>query len=95
MKGVLSWLARRVCRDGTTDFCSALAALVGPVKIFFPNLHYFNAFFLIGQQAGQATVLARLSPIVCVCGAVSRMIIFSCQRLRAFKYISAPRQRFL
>ncbi len=35
MKGVLSWLVRWACRAGTRDFCSALAALVGPVQNIF------------------------------------------------------------
>ncbi len=54
------------CRAGTRDFCSAFAALVGPAqyKMFFP--HYFNSFFLIAQQAGQAAVLGRLSLSVCL-----------------------------
>ncbi len=37
MKGVLSWLVRWVCRAGIRDFCSALAALVGPVKNIFSS----------------------------------------------------------
>ena len=37
MKGVIPWLVPYACRAGTTDFCSALVALVGPVqKYFFP-----------------------------------------------------------
>jgi hypothetical protein len=32
MTGVLTWLVRWACRAGTRDFCSALAALVGPVQ---------------------------------------------------------------
>jgi hypothetical protein len=40
MKGVLCWLVRRVCRADKRDFCSALAALVGPVQ---------NTFFLTIQ----------------------------------------------
>jgi hypothetical protein len=66
IKAVLPfWFAGRA---GTRDFCSALAALVGPVQnIFFLNRHYFNFFIPIAQQVGQATVLGRLSLItVCV-----------------------------
>jgi hypothetical protein len=40
MKGVLPWLIRWACQvDGTRDFRSALAVLVGPVqkKIFSPH----------------------------------------------------------
>ncbi len=36
--GFLSWLVRWACSAGIRDFCSALAALVGPVQnIFFPH----------------------------------------------------------
>jgi hypothetical protein len=31
MKGILLWLVHWACHAGTSDFCSALAALVGPV----------------------------------------------------------------
>jgi hypothetical protein len=36
------------CRASTIEFCSALAALVGPVtnNIFFLTVHYFNSFAL-------------------------------------------------
>ncbi len=62
MKGVLPWLVPWACRGSTKDFCSALAALVGPVEnIFFLTVHYFNYFFPIAQQAGQAAMLGRLS----------------------------------
>jgi hypothetical protein len=48
------------------DFCSALAALVGPVKnICCLTVHYFNFFVPIAHQAGQAAVLGRLSLSVC------------------------------
>ncbi len=49
------------CRPGTRDFCSALAALDGPVKKFFLAVHYFISFVPIAQQAGQVAVLDRLS----------------------------------
>jgi hypothetical protein len=39
MKGVLSWLVFWACRAGTSDFCSALAALVGPVKKHFSSAY--------------------------------------------------------
>ncbi len=62
IKGVLPWLVPWACRASTRDFCSALAALVGPVQnIFFHTVHCFNAFVPIAQQAGQAAVLGRLS----------------------------------
>jgi hypothetical protein len=69
MRGVLPWLVRWACRAGTRDFCSALAALIGLVQhIFFLNVHFFNFFVPIAQQARQAAVLGRLSLIVCVSG---------------------------
>jgi hypothetical protein len=37
MKGVLSWLVHWACRASARDFCSALAALVGPVQNIFPS----------------------------------------------------------
>jgi hypothetical protein len=44
MKGVLPWLVDWACRAGTRDFCSALAAQVGPVQnIFFLTVHYFTS----------------------------------------------------
>ncbi len=62
MKGVLPWLVRWACRAGTRDFCSALAALIGPLQnVFFPHRHYFNSFVIVAQKAGQAAVLGRLS----------------------------------
>jgi hypothetical protein len=66
MKGTLPWWVRWACRAGTRDFCSSLAALVGPVQnIFFPNLHY-NLFVPVVQQAGQAVVLGRMSLSMCL-----------------------------
>jgi hypothetical protein len=68
MKGVLSWLVCWACGGGTRDFCSALAALIGPVlNIFFLAVCYFDALFPIAQQAGEAAVLGSLS-LVCVSG---------------------------
>jgi hypothetical protein len=71
MKGVLSRLVRWACRAGTRDFCSALAALVGPVQIiFFLTILCFNSVVPIAQQAGWAALLGRLSLTVCLraCG---------------------------
>jgi hypothetical protein len=69
MKGVIPWLVHWACRGGRRDFCFALAALVGPVEnIFFLTVQYFNYFFPIAQQAGQAAVLGRLSLSVCLWG---------------------------
>jgi hypothetical protein len=40
MKEVLSWLLPWACRADTRDFCSVLAALVGPVQnIFILTVH--------------------------------------------------------
>jgi hypothetical protein len=62
MKGGLPWLVCWARHAGTRDFCSALAALVGPVQnICFLTIHCFNSFAHIAQQAGQAAVLGRLS----------------------------------
>jgi hypothetical protein len=50
-------------------FCSALAALVGPVHIYFSSPYtivYFTSFVPIAQQAGQAAVLGRLSLSICL-----------------------------
>jgi hypothetical protein len=63
MKGVLPWLVRWACRAGTRAFCSALAALVGPVH---RTLFQFNSTVPIAQQAGQAAVPGRLSLIMCL-----------------------------
>ncbi len=64
---VLSWLVRWAYRAGTRGFCSALAALGGPVQnIFNLIVHYFNSCVSIAQQAGQAAVLGRLSLSVCL-----------------------------
>ncbi len=37
MKGVLPWLFRCARRAGTSDFCSAMAALFGPVQNIFSS----------------------------------------------------------
>jgi hypothetical protein len=43
MKGVLPWLVCWACRAGTSDFCPAYAALVGPVQdnVFLVELFQF------------------------------------------------------
>jgi hypothetical protein len=57
MKGV-----RWAYGAGTRNFCSALAALVGPVQIiYFLTVDYFNSYVRIAQQAGQTAVLGPLS----------------------------------
>ncbi len=53
--------------NSTRDFCSALAAVVGPVQnIFSSFVHYFNSFVPVTQQARQAVVLDRLSLSTCL-----------------------------
>jgi hypothetical protein len=53
---------------GTRDFCSALAAVIGPVEnIIFLIVHYFNSFVPIAQL-GQAALLGRLSLSRCLWG---------------------------
>jgi len=68
MKRVLPRLVLWACRAGTRDFCSALAALVGPVQnIFSLAVYYFNIpLSLIAQQAGKVAVLGRLSLSMCL-----------------------------
>jgi hypothetical protein len=63
----LGWL-RWARRDGTRDFCSALAALVSPVQNTITT-HLFTKFTVvpIAQQPGQAAVLGRLSLCVYLC----------------------------
>jgi hypothetical protein len=56
-----------LCFVGTRDFCSALAALFGPVQnIFFLTVHYFSSFFPIAQLARKAVALVRLSLSMCL-----------------------------
>jgi hypothetical protein len=63
----LGWFARLVLPVQMV-FCSALDALVGTVQNnFLLTVHYFNAFVLIAQQAGQAAMLGRLSLSKCLC----------------------------
>ncbi len=84
MKRALSWLVCWACADGTRDFCSALAALVGPVQnIFFLTVHYFNSFVFIPQQAGQSAVLGRLSLFVFVSGGY---LVFLLKLWAAFRH---------
>ncbi len=79
-RGHLSWLVCWACSADTRDFCSALAALAGPVQnIFFLTVHYFNAFVPIPQQqAGQAAVLGCLSFSVCVSGGTLFLLLKLC-----------------
>ncbi len=62
---VHSWLVRWASHAGTRDFCSALAALAGPVQnTFFLTVDYSNSFV----QYGQAAVMVRMSFSVYVSG---------------------------
>jgi hypothetical protein len=77
MKEVLPWLVRWALRGRYKRFLSCLAALVGPEKnIFFLTIQYFNSFFSIAQQGGQAVVPSRLSLNMCntVIGTVYQVI---------------------
>jgi hypothetical protein len=42
MKRGLLWLVPWACNATTRDFCSALAALVGPVQILFSSLYTYS-----------------------------------------------------
>jgi hypothetical protein len=69
MKGAfLGWFG--ACRAGTRDFCSSLATLVSPVQIGTicvpSHCALFQFFVLVGQQAGQAAALGRLSLSMCL-----------------------------
>ncbi len=67
MKGVLPWLVRWIRRRRTRDFCTALAALDGPVQnSCFQAIHYLNSLVPIVLQAGQAVVPGRLSLNLCL-----------------------------
>ncbi len=55
MKWVLSWLVRWACRTGIRDFCSALAAVVGPVQnVFFPHRRTLVKFLCHRRPASWA-----------------------------------------
>ncbi len=61
-------LVRWDCHTGTRDCCFlCLGCSTVPVQnIFFLTVHYFNSFFPIAQQAGQAVVLGHLSLSMCL-----------------------------
>ncbi len=55
-------------RAGTGDFCSALAALVGPVQnVCFLTIHYFNAFVPLPSKLGRKPYWVACL-LVCVSG---------------------------
>ena len=67
MKVFLPLLVRWACRDGTRDFCFALAALVGPVpNIFCLTSTLFQFFVPTTHQALHAVVLGHLSLSMCL-----------------------------
>jgi hypothetical protein len=68
IKEVLPWLVCWACRACIRYFRPAKAALVGPpnTKYFFFTVPFFNLFVPIAQQAGQAVLLGRLSPCMCL-----------------------------
>jgi hypothetical protein len=59
-------VVRGACRAGTIDFGPVLAALVGPVKTFFPHCILFQFICPIAQKTGQAAVQGRLSHSMCL-----------------------------
>jgi hypothetical protein len=65
IKAVLHWLVRWACRAGTRDFCSALAALVGPAQnIFFLTVHYFNTCVPIHESVSPQPQSIPLRPFL-------------------------------
>ncbi len=68
MKEVLPWLVLWACHACTRDFRSALAALVGPVQIFFSSLCIFS-IPLSPSPSKRGRQLCWVScPLVCVSG---------------------------
>jgi hypothetical protein len=67
MNGDFPWLVHWAYLAGPRDFCSALAALAGPVKKnVFLTIHFFNSYVPIALQAVQAVVPGSLSIHVCL-----------------------------
>ncbi len=50
MKGFLPWLVRWVCRGGSNDFYSALAALVGPIPVLGIRIRDPVPFWPLGKK---------------------------------------------
>jgi hypothetical protein len=63
-------LVRCTCRAGTRDICSALAALVGPVKSIFSHRTLFQ--FLCPHRPASWASRRAGSPVSCVPGRTSR-----------------------
>jgi hypothetical protein len=77
MKEVLSWFVRWACRGGRRDFCSALAALVGPVKNIFSS-PYTSSILLSSSSSKlgrQPCWVACLLVLACVSGFRSENVI--------------------
>jgi hypothetical protein len=72
-KGVLPWLVRLAYSASRRDFCSALAALVGPVLNIFSS-PYTISIPLSPSPSNLAVVLGRLS---------LKMCLWSCQEVQA------------
>ncbi len=66
MKGVLPWLEHCACLVSKRDFCSALAALVGPVQNIFLHRTMFQCLCAhrpaswAGSRAGSPALSMRL-----------------------------------
>ncbi len=91
--GVLSWLVRWACRAGTRDFLFCLGCSIRPsTKYFFPHRTLLPFLCPIGQQAGQAAVLGRLSVIMCLCGWLCQK--FGCRKKISLSAISVLRPNF-
>ncbi len=68
MKGVRTWLDFLAGRDGSSDFCPALAGIVGPVQMFSHHIHYFTSLLFqlpskLGRQSCRVNCL-----LICVSG---------------------------
>ncbi len=65
------------CRHKRFFFCLGCSSRPS-TKYFFLNVHYFNSFVPLAQQAGQAAVLGRLSLSVCLCLHLMALFTLSC-----------------
>jgi hypothetical protein len=65
IKGVLPWLAHWACRAGTRDFCSALAAIVGPVQNILCLTVHYALFKLLQPPSKHHIVLRCISSVYC------------------------------
>jgi hypothetical protein len=102
-EGVLSWLVRWACHAGTRDFCLALAALVGPVQIFFPSPYIISIHLtpspskLSRQSCGVACLLMYVSGLVVCLHRSNNFLTLGSKTLRKTKqrdYIFYPSSLF-